>query len=70
MEDTRVREPVAQASRWVVKLGSALLTDDGEGLKPEIVTRIVSMCAKLLANGKEVVINDPAQLKQFLSLLS
>jgi glutamate 5-kinase len=69
MEDTRVREPVAQASRWVVKLGSALLTDDGEGLKPEIVTRIVSMCAKLLANGKEVVIVSSGAVAAGLAFL-
>jgi len=69
MEEIHVREPIAQANRWVVKLGSALLTDDGEGLKPEIVARIVSMCAELLANGKEVVIVSSGAVAAGLAFL-
>jgi len=69
MEEIHVREPIAQANRWVVKLGSALLTDDGEGLKPEIVARIVSMCAELLASGKEVVIVSSGAVAAGLAFL-
>lgn len=50
------RSAIPKAQRWVIKLGSALLTDDGEGLQSEVVGRIVEMCHDLLAQGKQVVI--------------
>lgn len=64
------RSDIANANRWVVKLGSALLTDDGEGLKPEIVARIVSMCERLLDQGKQVVIVSSGAVAAGLAYLS
>jgi glutamate 5-kinase len=51
-----MREKIAKAKRIVVKIGSALLTNDGQGLD---VTRIglwVAQIAQLRAQGKEVVL--------------
>jgi glutamate 5-kinase len=56
MTNSLQRSAIPKAQRWVIKLGSALLTDDGEGLQPEVVGRIVEMCHDLLAQGKQVVI--------------
>lgn len=56
MTNSIQRSAIPRAQRWVIKLGSALLTDDGEGLQPEVVARIVAMCHELLAQSKQVVI--------------
>lgn len=67
---SEIRRDIANANRWVIKLGSALLTDDGEGLKPEIVARIVAMCEGLLDQGKEVVIVSSGAVAAGLAYLS
>ncbi len=67
--DTK-RHDIMAANRWVIKLGSALLTDDGEGLKPEIVARIVGMCEQLLDQGKEIVIVSSGAVAAGLAYLS
>lgn len=64
------RHDIMAANRWVIKLGSALLTDDGEGLKPEIVARIVGMCEQLLDQGKEIVIVSSGAVAAGLAYLS
>ncbi|WP_438462705.1 glutamate 5-kinase [Marinomonas sp. PE14-40] len=50
------REKVAQAQRIVVKIGSALLTNDGQGLDVERIGEWVEQIAQLRAMGKEVVL--------------
>ena len=43
------------ARRIVVKVGSALVTDEGRGLDPQAITRWGAQIARLRAMGKEVV---------------
>jgi len=50
------RDELAAARRWVIKIGSALLTDDGRGLDEAIITRLVSQIAALRVAGCEVVL--------------
>ncbi|MCL4104252.1 UNVERIFIED_CONTAM: hypothetical protein GTU68_035114 [Idotea baltica] len=50
------RAELASAKRWVVKVGSALLTDDGRGLDVAIITRLVAQLAALRELGCEVVL--------------
>jgi glutamate 5-kinase len=50
------RQRVMEARRWVVKVGSALLTNDGRGLDPEVIRGLVSQLAALRAEGREVVL--------------
>jgi glutamate 5-kinase len=50
------REEIAQARRWVVKVGSALLTDDGRGLDGAMITALVEQIVQLRHNGCEVVL--------------
>ncbi|MEH6580952.1 MAG: glutamate 5-kinase [Halioglobus sp.] len=50
------REEIAQAHRWVVKVGSALLTDDGRGLDGEMITGLVAQLVALRQRGCEVVL--------------
>lgn len=51
-----MREKVAKAQRLVVKIGSALLTNDGQGLDVARIGLWVEQIAQLRAQGKEVVL--------------
>ena len=50
------REQLAQKKRWVIKIGSALLTNDGRGLNIEGMTGWVDQIAALIEKGHEVVL--------------
>jgi glutamate 5-kinase len=50
------REKFATARRWVIKVGSALLTNDGQGLDSQLIDSLVTQMAELLRNGREVVL--------------
>lgn len=48
--------PLTQGQRWVVKIGSALLTNDGQGLDYERIRDWANQIAALKAEGIEVVL--------------
>ncbi len=50
------RAEVAEAKRWVVKVGSALLTNDGKGLDGAVITDLVEQLVALRRRGCEVVL--------------
>jgi glutamate 5-kinase len=50
------RDKLITAQRWVIKIGSALLTDDGRGLNREGMAAWVDQIAALRKNGKDVVL--------------
>lgn len=50
------REDLQNTQRWVVKIGSALLTNDGKGLNKEALAHWIEQIVALKRNGKEVVI--------------
>lgn len=50
------RAEVAAGRRWVVKVGSALLTNDGRGLDENVIGALVSQLARLRERGCEVVL--------------
>ncbi|MBJ7539568.1 glutamate 5-kinase [Marinomonas transparens] len=50
------RDKIAKAQRLVVKIGSALLTNDGQGLDVARIGLWVAQIAQLRAQGKEVVL--------------
>lgn len=51
-----MRNEVKGAKRWVVKIGSSLLTNDGRGLDAEAMGRWVRQMVALRAQGVELVI--------------
>lgn len=53
---TSERDKLKQSTRWVVKLGSALLTDQGCGLKHDMLEIWIRQIAELGKRGIEVVI--------------
>ena len=50
------RETIAASRRWVIKVGSALLTNDGRGLDAAMIGSLVAQIATLRADGAEVVL--------------
>jgi len=50
------RAVAKEAKRWVVKIGSALLTDDGAGLDRKAIDGWVSQIATLLDQGNEIIL--------------
>jgi glutamate 5-kinase len=56
MDVTASRDKLQKARRWVVKIGSALLTNDGQGLDAEAISRWVDQLAALRAQGMEIVL--------------
>jgi len=50
------RDIIPQAKRWVVKIGSALLTNDGQGLDARSIAGWVQQMAELRLRGIEIVL--------------
>ena len=50
------RKSVAQSKRWVIKIGSAMITNDGQGLNHEAIRSWVQQIAALRASGKEILL--------------
>jgi len=50
------KKPLSNSKRWVIKIGSALLTDDGRGLNRERIGRWVSQMVNLREQGFELVL--------------
>ncbi len=51
-----IRDNLPKARRWVVKIGSALLTDNGRGLDVEAIAGWVEQLAQLQKQGIELVL--------------
>ena len=50
------RKTVAESKRWVIKIGSSLITDDGQGLNEKAIQSWAEQIANLRASGKEVLL--------------
>ncbi len=50
------RKNVAESKRWVIKIGSALITNDGQGLNAQAIQSWAEQIANLRAAGKEVLL--------------
>jgi len=54
--DFTKRAGFAESRRWVIKVGSALLTDDGRGLDTDMIRELATQMAALRHGGREVVL--------------
>jgi len=50
------RLSVANARRWVIKIGSAVLTDNGQGLSDSFIQQLAKDVVSLRARGCEVIL--------------
>ena len=62
-------QAAVSGQRWVVKIGSALLTDDGRGLDKEAIAGWVDQLAKLRQQGVEIVLVSSGSIAQGMVLL-
>ena len=53
---SRSRQTVADAHRWVIKIGSAVLTDNGQGLSTDFIRRLADDVVALRGRGCEVIL--------------
>nr|WP_290577472.1 glutamate 5-kinase [Ketobacter sp.] len=68
-ERLKLRAEVAAAKRWVVKIGSALLTNDGEGLDRAAIAGWVEQIVKLRQQGVEVVLVSSGSVAEGMARL-
>lgn len=53
---TTTRKTVAESKRWVIKIGSALITNDGQGLNHQAIQSWAQQIAGLRESGKEILL--------------
>ncbi|MDH5183167.1 MAG: glutamate 5-kinase [Gammaproteobacteria bacterium] len=63
------RKQLTKAKRWVIKIGSALLTNDGKGLATEAISAWVEQMAKLRQQGIEIVLVSSGAVAEGMSRL-
>jgi len=63
------REKLKRSKRWVVKIGSALLTNDGQGLDLAAIARWVDQIAALKRSGIEVVLVSSGSVAEGMTRL-
>ncbi|MDS4031957.1 MAG: glutamate 5-kinase [Candidatus Contendobacter sp.] len=56
MFDQKTREQLGAAQRWVVKIGSAMITNDGQGLDNFSIDAWVAQMAELHQSGRELLL--------------
>lgn len=69
VEWQETRQKLAQKKRWVIKIGSALLTNDGRGLNRDGMQSWVDQIAALLAQGHEVVLVSSGSVAEGMTRL-
>ena len=50
------RIDIGRARRWVIKIGSALITNEGKGLDTAAIQHWAEQMAELRSNGKELLL--------------
>ncbi len=63
------RSRLTRKGRWVVKIGSALLTNDGEGLDQAAISHWVDQIAELVRKGIEVVLVSSGSVAEGMTRL-
>lgn len=63
------RDKLKRSKRWVIKIGSALLTNDGQGLDLDAISRWVDQIAALKASGLEVVLVSSGSVAEGMTRL-
>ncbi|SIT70215.1 glutamate 5-kinase [Ectothiorhodosinus mongolicus] len=63
------REQLGQSQRWVVKIGSALITDEGRGLDQAALTDWAEQVARLSREGREIILVSSGAVAEGMSRL-
>jgi glutamate 5-kinase len=63
------RKAVAESKRWVIKIGSALITNDGQGLNHPAIQSWAEQIASLRESGKEIILVSSGAVAEGMSRL-
>ncbi len=64
------RLQVSQTKRWVIKVGSSLVTNEGRGLDQQAITSLTSQLAALVDAGKEIILVSSGAIAEGMSRLN
>ncbi len=64
------RATIHQCQRWIVKVGSSLLTEDGKGIDTEFINQLAKQIAWLRAQGIEVILVSSGSVAAGIAQLS
>ena len=64
------RNQAISGKRWVIKVGSSLVTEDGHGLNMEAISGLASQIASLVNAGKEVILTSSGAIAEGMNRLS
>ena len=70
MPETQLRTRLRDARRWVIKVGSSLLTADGAGLDHDIIEQWTTQIAALMDDKREVVLVSSGSIAEGMTRLS
>jgi glutamate 5-kinase len=63
------RDKLRDTRRWVVKIGSSLITDDGRGLRTDLIEQWVAQIAALVKRGYQVVVVSSGSIAEGVARL-
>ena len=63
------RQQVSTGKRWVIKVGSSLITQNGRGLNMDVIANLASQLAALVASGKEVILVSSGAIAEGMNRL-
>ena len=69
MPETQLRTRLRDARRWVIKVGSSLLTADGAGLDHDIIEQWTTQIAALMDDKREVVLVSSGSIAEGMTRL-
>ena len=64
-----IRASIKAKKRWVIKVGSALLTDDGQGLDKQLVQQLMEQMVTLREHGVEVILVSSGSVAAGMNIL-
>ena len=70
MNQLKSRHDIKKSNRWVIKIGSSLLTDHGKGLDRKAIDSWVEQIERLWVAGKEVVLVSSGAIAAGMSRLN
>ncbi len=63
------RHQVSTNKRWVIKVGSSLVTKNGRGLNMDAIANLASQLAALVDSGKEVILVSSGAIAEGMNRL-
>jgi len=69
MPEVMLRTRLRNAKRWVIKVGSSLLTDDGAGLDHHIIDQWTTQIAALMDDDREIILVSSGSIAEGIARL-